>query len=119
MFAASLALPTGVQAGDAATDWNSSMGFMTSSDFAVRFNAAQALNQLQKGGSGGQGGGTVYCQVLGACPTGGTVTQWNGVTVNSVSNSSGITIDNTINADAVQNAGIASCTDVKDCKSNF
>lgn len=113
-----IALSPSAYAEDAASDWNSSMGFRTPSEVANAFNAAEILYRYSKGGTAA-GGGMIICQVAGACPNGGTVTQWNGVSVTTVSGSSGITIDNTIDADADQNADIVACTDVTSCDDNF
>lgn len=112
------ALAPSAYADDAAGDWNSSMGFRTPSEVANAFNAAEIMYRYSKGGTGA-GGGMILCQVAGACPNGGTVTQWNGVSVTTVSGSSGITIDNTIDADADQDSDIAACTDVDSCNTNF
>lgn len=115
-----LALPAPANADDANKDWNQSMGFESSTWFVTRYNAAQAIRLLQKGGATSAGGSTsVYCQVVGACPSGGTVTQWNGVTVNTVTDSTGITIDNDIDADATQDAEVSACSELNVCEVSF
>lgn len=94
-----------VNADDAARDWSQSMGYQSPSHTANSFNAALALRNLQQGGSGLAGGTTYRCDAVGSC-TQGTVTQWNGVAVNTITGSSGITIDNDIDADSEQDATV-------------
>lgn len=105
VMAVGIMVATRASADDAARDWSQSMGFSTPSQTANAFNAALALRNLQQGGSGIAGGTTYNCKAVGSC-TQGAVTQWNGVSVNTVTGSSGITIDNDIDADSDQDAAV-------------
>lgn len=108
-------LPSVVSADDAARDWSSSMSYRTSGDSANIFNMMAAIRDRQRGGAAGTGGAVVNCQVAGACPQGGTTTQWNGVTVTTVTGSSGVGVDTTIDADSEQDAKIGSCSATGGC----
>lgn len=115
IVAVSMLASVRANADDAARDWSQSMGYKSASQAANDFNAALVIRNLRAGGTGVGGGSTINCQVAGACPQGGTVTQWNGVTVNSVTDSRGITIDNTIAADSSQGADIGTCSATSGC----
>lgn len=91
-----------VNADDGARDWSQSMGYQSPSQTANAFNTAVALRNLQRGGSGLAGGTTYNCKASGSCNQ-GTVTQWSGVAVTTVTGS-GITVDNIIDADSDQDA---------------
>lgn len=113
-----LVVASRASADDAPRDWSQSMGFSSPSQVANSFNAALALRNLQRGGSGGAGGGNTYnCQSAAACPQ-GNVTQWSGVAVTTITGS-GITVDNTIDADSNQDADVATCADAGGCDIDF
>lgn len=113
--------PNTVMAENAGSGWGNSMSFSSPNDLATAFNAALSVYNLKHFG-GGAGGGptTIECQVVGACPQGGAVSQWNGVSLTTITESDGIVVDNNIDAGGDQEADIANCIEeTNNCNINL
>jgi hypothetical protein len=105
LFAAFLLISIGITsayADDANRDWNQSEGWKSANQSAADFNAAQALWLVQNGHTGDTSVVT-NCSVIAACQYGGTATNLNGVSVNTL-NGSGNTVSTGINAQSNQTA---------------
>ena len=98
------AMPGVAVADSAAGGWNNNMGFSTPSQEANAFNRAQALYLLRRGINPAVTTvvNNMTCKVAGSCQSGGTATNWNGVSVIDNSGNGSIVVD--IDAEADQTA---------------